>query len=140
VLLAQMGVTVDDLLNAAPARPPDIPCPTFNEYVPCVAASCSSATRQRYETLWRRIRAHLPWVARRRISMHWLRHTTLTWVERTFSPAVARAFAGHSENTGGVTGTYVKATLEEVATALAAWTGEPHPLAVAASDDDPAPV
>jgi hypothetical protein len=59
--------------------------------------------------------------------------------ERTFSPAVARAYAGHSENSGGITGTYGKATLEEVSTALAALTGEPHPLAVAASDDDPAP-
>jgi hypothetical protein len=59
--------------------------------------------------------------------MHWLRHTTSTWVERTFSPAVARAYAGHSENSGGVTGIYVKATLEEVVSALAALIGEPHP-------------
>jgi integrase/recombinase XerC len=97
-------------------------------------------SRKHYETLWRRIRAHLPWAARHRISMHWLRHTTLTWVERAFSPAVARAYAGHSESSGGVTGNYVKATLEEVATALAALTGELHPLAVQAGDDDPAPV
>jgi integrase len=96
-------------------------------------------TRKHYETLWRRIRADLPWAARHRISAHWLRHTTLTWVERTFSPAVARAYAGHSENSGGVTGIYTKGTPEEVATALAALTGEPHPLADQASDDDAAP-
>jgi hypothetical protein len=29
-------------------------------------------------------------------SAHWLRHTTLTWVERNFGYAVARAYAGHS--------------------------------------------
>jgi integrase/recombinase XerC len=49
VLLAQMGVTVDDLRNAAPARPP---CPTFTEYVPRVAASCSAATRPSYAAYW----------------------------------------------------------------------------------------
>ena len=40
----------------------------------------------------------------------------------------------------GITGVYVKATLEEVAKALAALTGEPHPLAVQASDEETAPL
>ena len=63
--------------------------------------------------------------------MHWLRHTTLTWVERNFGYAVARAYAGHSDNTGdaGSTTTYVRATIHEIASALAVLTGEPHPLA-----------
>ncbi|MEU4744756.1 hypothetical protein AB0G02_30430 [Actinosynnema sp. NPDC023658] len=68
------------------------------------------------------------------ISTHWLRHTTLTWVERNFGFAVARAYAGHAEPTSnkhGVTYTYVKASLSEVAAALQAMTGEQHPLAVA---------
>ncbi|MCM4082339.1 hypothetical protein [Paractinoplanes hotanensis] len=54
----------------------------------------------------------------------------MTWVERNFGYAVARAYAGH--NTGrdiGVTATYVRADIHEVAQALAALTGEPHPLA-----------
>jgi hypothetical protein len=55
-----------------------------------------------------------------------LRHTTLTWVERTFGYAVARAYAGHVGN--GTTATYVKASIHEVAAALAALTGEEHPL------------
>jgi integrase/recombinase XerC len=52
-------------------------------------------------------------------------------VERTFGYAVARAFAGHSESSGdsGATATYIKADLAEVAAALAALTGELHPLA-----------
>ena len=59
------------------------------------------------------------------------RHTTLTWVERNFGYAVARAYAGHTEGGSetGATATYVRASLSEVAAALAALTGEPHPLA-----------
>ena len=45
--------------------------------------------------------------------------------------AVARAYAGHTESgsEAGATATYVRASLAEVAAALAALTGEPHPLA-----------
>ena len=59
------------------------------------------------------------------------RHTTLTWVERNFGYAVARAYAGHTDSGSetGATATYVRASLAEVAAALAALTGEPHPLA-----------
>jgi hypothetical protein len=56
-------------------------------------------------------------------------------VERNFGLAVTHAYAGHTDgkgNTGSATTTYVRATLAEVATALSALTGEPHPLA----DDD----
>jgi integrase/recombinase XerC len=86
-------------------------------------------TSRRYDHLWARIGFHLPWVATQQISTHWLRHTTLTWVERNFGYAVARAYAGHSggENETATT-TYVRATIHEVAAALARLTGEPHPL------------
>jgi hypothetical protein len=59
----------------------------------------------------------------------------LTWVERNFGMAVAHAYAGHLGGSGETTGkgsvtmTYVRATLEDVCAALAALTGEPHPLA-----------
>jgi hypothetical protein len=66
------------------------------------------------------------------VTTHWLRHTTLTWVERHYSYAVARAYAGHSGRSDvGTTMTYVRAEIQEVAAALAALTGEPHPLATA---------
>jgi hypothetical protein len=44
---------------------------------------------------------------------------------------VARAYAGHTDSGGetGATSTYVRARLSEVAAALAALTGETHPLA-----------
>jgi len=51
-------------------------------------------------------------------------------VERNFGFAIAHAYAGHTDGKGemvSVTSTYVRATLTEVATALAALTGEPHP-------------
>ncbi|WP_223838719.1 tyrosine-type recombinase/integrase [Saccharopolyspora pogona] len=90
----------------------------------------SAITARRYDYLWQRIGKHLPWVATQQVSTHWLRHTTLTWVERNFGYAVARAYAGHNgKSDAGTTSTYVRADLQEIATALAALTGEPHPLA-----------
>jgi hypothetical protein len=88
-------------------------------------------TYRRYDHLWDRLGRHLPWVRAQQISMHWIRHTTLTWVERNFGYAVAKAYAGHTDNgsDAGATATYVRATTHEAATALAALTGEPHPLA-----------
>src|SRR5690348_16347302 len=89
-------------------------------------------TYRRYDGLWIRIGRHLPWARAQQVSTHWLRHTTLTWVERNFGFAVAHAYAGHTDgtgDTGSATSTYVRATLTEVAAALAGLTGEPHPLA-----------
>ncbi|GAA2779063.1 tyrosine-type recombinase/integrase [Crossiella cryophila] len=86
-------------------------------------------TTRRYDHLWQRLGRHLPWVATQQVSTHWLRHTTLTFVERNFGYGVARAFAGHEgKSDAGTTTTYIRAELEEVAAALAALTGEPHPL------------
>jgi integrase/recombinase XerC len=88
-------------------------------------------TSRRYDHLWTRMGRHLPWVRTQQINMHWIRHTPITWVERNFGYAVARAYAGHTDSSGeaGATSTYVRASLSEVAAALAALTGEPHPLA-----------
>ncbi|WP_309118001.1 site-specific integrase [Saccharothrix sp.] len=89
-------------------------------------------TRRRYENLWVRIGRHVESVRTLGISTHWLRHTTLTWVERIFGVSVARAYAGHadpSSNRQGTTFVYTKATMAEIATAVQTLTGEPHPLA-----------
>jgi integrase/recombinase XerC len=50
---------------------------------------------------------------------------------RNFGYAVAKAYAGYTDGDVGATSTYVRASLSEVAAALAALTGEPHPLATA---------
>lgn len=88
-------------------------------------------TYRRYDGLWQRIGQLLPWAAVQGVSTHWIRHTTLTWVERHFGYAVARAYAGHNDRGAqvGSTTTYVQADIQEVAAALSALTGEPHPLA-----------
>ena len=93
-------------------------------------------TYRRYDHLWVRIGERLPWAAAQGVSTHWLRHTTLTWVERTFGHAVAREYAGHTDGGSGEgsTAAYVRATPEEVAAALSALVGEAHPLAPAAGD------
>ncbi|MGY5311774.1 tyrosine-type recombinase/integrase [Nocardia gipuzkoensis] len=85
-------------------------------------------TSRRFDHIWNRIGQTLPWVAAQGISIHWLRHTTLTWVERTFSYAVAQKYAGHHSKRNGTTATYVKSHITEVAAAVAVLTGEPHPL------------
>ncbi|PKW16822.1 site-specific integrase [Saccharopolyspora spinosa] len=87
-------------------------------------------TTRRYDHLFTRLGKHLPWVATQQISIHWLRHTTLTWVERNSGYAVARAFAGHTNNNGdsATTTTYTRAGIHEIASALATLTGETHPL------------
>lgn len=91
-------------------------------------------TSRRYDYLWRRLGHHLPWVATQQVSTHWIRHTVLTWVERNFGFAVAQAYAGHEDHGRGgrAMATYIRAGLPEVATALAALTSEPHPLALSA--------
>lgn len=95
-------------------------------------------TSRRYDHLWLRLGKHLSWVATQQISTHWLRHTTLTWVERNFGFAVARAYAGHDgKSDAGTTATYVRADLYEIASALAALTEERHPLAVPREDGRP---
>ena len=38
-------------------------------------------THRRYDHLWERLGRYLPWVRAQQISMHWIRHTTLTWVK-----------------------------------------------------------
>ena len=60
------------------------------------------------------------------------RHTDTTW-RQNLGYAAARAYAGHTDggSDAGATSTYVRASLSEVAAALAALTSEPHPLATA---------
>ena len=36
---------------------------------------------RRYDYLWERLGEHLPWVKTQQVSMHWIRHTILMWLE-----------------------------------------------------------
>lgn len=84
-------------------------------------------TGRRYDRLFARARQHLGWDHRIPLTAHVLRHTAVTRVGRIAGYPVAQAFAGHAPPT--VTGRYLHATLADVAAAVAALTGEPHPLA-----------
>ncbi|MGV9362062.1 tyrosine-type recombinase/integrase [Amycolatopsis sp. NPDC003731] len=89
-------------------------------------------TKRRYDYIFNRVQNELDWAKAMGVTAHWLRHTTLTWVERRFGIGVARAYAGHADSGSDLTTTtYVKADITEVANALSALTGEPHPLAPA---------
>lgn len=60
LLLARMGISPADLLEAAVARPSS---PTFAEYVPVVAAAVSEGTQRAYGSYWNRVVEH--WGQRR---------------------------------------------------------------------------
>ncbi|WP_157106981.1 hypothetical protein [Nocardia arthritidis] len=47
-------------------------------------------TARRYDYLTQRVKQHLAGAQRLQVSIHWVRHTTLTYVEREFGEAVAR--------------------------------------------------
>jgi site-specific recombinase XerD len=66
-----------------------------------------------FEGFARRIQ-HPPWAAELGVSAHWIRHTTITDIERIAGVRVAGAYAGHANGTFGVTGTYTKASPEEL--------------------------
>lgn len=56
----------------------------------------------------------LPWADELGVTAHWLRHTTLTDIERLAGIRVAAAYAGHSDSALGVTGRYTKVAPDEL--------------------------
>ncbi len=87
-------------------------------------------TRRHYDSLARRWQRYLDWAGTLGVSIHWVRHTAITNVERIAGFGVAREFAGHFAATSATTTTYITASLAEVARVVAEMTGEPHPLDV----------
>lgn len=56
---------------------------------------------------------HLPWAKELGVTAHWLRHTTLTDIERLAGVRIAAAYAGHADARFGVTGHYTKVSVDE---------------------------
>lgn len=94
--------------------------PVFR-YHPDSKGQCRPMQAKRFETLWRRISCQLAWVEEKGVSSHWLRHTTVTWIDRAFNSTMAQAYAGHTP--ANVTAGYSAPTPEELAAAHAALTG-----------------
>ncbi|MFI9536803.1 tyrosine-type recombinase/integrase [Nocardia fusca] len=86
-------------------------------------------TDRRYDNLHNRFHRHLAWAEAKGVTVHWLRHTTLTYVERHYGEAIARRYAAHKNPGLSATPIYTTASLPECAEALSALTGQPHPLA-----------
>lgn len=84
-----------------------------------------------FEGFARRVQT-LPWAAELGVSAHWIRHTTLTDIERTAGIRVAAAYAGHSDMSLGVTGLYTKPSADDLREAHATIFFARHDLA-----DDP---
>jgi len=84
---------------------------------------------RRYSTIFDNARTGLDWADRTPVSAHVLRHTAITAIGRIGGYPVAQAFAGHVAPS--ITGRYLHASIAEVAAAVAAITGEPHPLGLA---------
>lgn len=66
-----------------------------------------------FEGFGRRIQ-HLPWANELGVTAHWLRHTTLTDIERLAGIRIAGAYAGHADSGFGVTGRYTKVAIDEL--------------------------
>lgn len=89
--------------------------------------TCCGISDRTYDRLFERAQEHIPWAQRTPVCAHALRHTAIKAVDRLAGPTVAQGFAGHAATS--VTGVYTRASLGEIAAAVAVLTGEPHPLA-----------
>jgi site-specific recombinase XerD len=69
-------------------------------------------TRRRYNSLFERVQDALPWAARLGVSVHWLRHTTLTDISNAAGSRVAALYAGHEERS--VTDVYTVPTFDDL--------------------------
>ncbi|MGB8652623.1 MAG: tyrosine-type recombinase/integrase [Mycobacteriales bacterium] len=72
-------------------------------------------TRRRYNTIFERVQATLPWAASLGVSIHWMRHTTLTDISNAAGGRVAAAYAGHHDRS--VTDIYTVPTFEDLVAA-----------------------
>jgi integrase/recombinase XerC len=97
------------------------------EYLDGGGCNLLMVTRRRLDGVWARVRRELPWAEELGVSSHWMRHTTISWVEEATSYSVAAAFAGHTPTS--TTATYLQRSITDVATAFSIVFGEPHPLA-----------
>jgi site-specific recombinase XerC len=83
-------------------------------------------TRKRYETIYGRLRAALPWTQPLGVGVHFIRHTTLDDIRVVSDLRVAEAYAGHSDTAGSTIMRYSKVTFGELAAAYETIFGSRH--------------
>lgn len=103
--------------------------PVFRQLPTARSRSFRPVTGKVFDELFARLKSQVSWSKEVDVSAHWLRHTTLTWVERSFGGAVAQKYARHQG--GNVTAGYTESDVAEVAHALEVLTNTLHPLAQA---------
>jgi integrase len=117
---------MESLIRFAKSRGAEQLSDSVFRFLPNKNGVSSPLSSKRFETLWKRMGKSLPWVSAQGISGHYLRHTVLTWVDRTSGHSVARAYAGHSA--GDTTDSYTKVGFAEIVNAHSSITGSLHPL------------
>ena len=117
---------MESLIRFAKSRGAEQLSDSVFRFLPNKNGVSSPLSSKRFETLWKRMGKSLPWVSAQGISGHYLRHTVLTWVDRTSGHSVARAYAGHSA--GDTTDSYTKVGFTEIVNAHSSITGSLHPL------------
>ena len=117
---------MESLIRFAKSRGAEQLSDSVFRFLPNKNGVSSPLSSKRFETLWKRMGKSLPWVSAQGISGHYLRHTVLTWVDRTSGNSVARAYAGHSA--GDTTDSYTKVGFTEIVNAHSSITGSLHPL------------
>ena len=117
---------MESLIRFAKSRGAEQLSDSVFRFLPNKNGVSSPLSSKRFETLWKRMGKSLPWVSAQGISGHYLRHTVLTWVDRTSGHSVARAYAGHSA--GDTTDSYTKVGFAEIVNAHSSITGSFHPL------------
>ncbi len=117
---------MESLIRFAKSRGAEQLSDSVFRFLPNKNGVSNPLSSKRFETLWKRMGKSLPWVSAQGISGHYLRHTVLTWVDRTSGHSVARAYAGHSA--GDTTDSYTKVGFAEIVNAHSSVTGSLHPL------------
>jgi len=117
---------MESLIRFAKSRGAEQLSDSVFRFLPNKNGVSNPLSSKRFETLWKRMGKSLPWVSAQGISGHYLRHTVLTWVDRTSGHSVARAYAGHSA--GDTTDSYTKVGFSEIVNAHSSITGSLHPL------------
>lgn len=126
------------LVEHAEDRGANLPDDGVFRYKPVTGQSVGRPlTYRRYDNLYSRWQAALPWADKVHVSGHWLRHTAVAEVERLAGFGTARKFAGHTDESAATTLTYIRADAEAVAAATALRSGERHPLAPQALCEEP---
>lgn len=74
-------------------------------------------TRKRFNVIFDRLDAFTDWSEAINVGPHWIRHTTLTDVNKVAGGAVSNRYAGHAKSALGTTGKYFTVTDEDLVAA-----------------------